>query len=224
MMRRCAAPHPLPRSARRWARPLSFALLAAVLLGVAPLGAIPHAAAQLEAPAGHLGVYFDPRAEDTTRTIGPFAEFELYVLADFDARPAPSGVQMGAWEASIEVDPRVTVTRRELNPANALNVGPQFQGSPDDFAVGLGTALDPGRSPVKLVTYTCILLASGVEDARVTVAATDVMPGHSFQGRGPGWAIAENTPRLVPFYSWSGAVINPPVERWGEIKQKYRDG
>jgi hypothetical protein len=205
--------------ARGRAAAAGAARLAALTGTLAALCVSPAAFAQLpQSPSGQLGFYFDLDASQAEWPMPPAsplasgAQFQLYLLASFRGG-SPSGQKLWAWEAAVHFDPAIVVLRSNVT-------GVDFASATNDFCVGLGVdPVDPaGGAPLLLASFDCMVLGAGV----VNAVATILPQGGCVSGEvdGPRWQ-AHPSGNLIPFASYSSALLNPDLASWGAVKRRY---
>lgn len=145
-------------------------------------------------PRERMEIVFDLVGRSRTLAVEPRIPFEFYVLAHH------SRVAVRGWEASVEVDPRITVLEREVA---GLDVMP----APDDYMIGIKPADCLFGDTIVLVKYTAILMEDGLTDLTLGLAP---ISRSSFEPPSPGYLVCTPDHDLRDYDSCGlCAVVNP---------------
>lgn len=172
---------------------------------------------------GDFGVFFDLGTLSTSRTIGGFATFPVY-MAGYNLGP------ISGWESKFTLNSAAwTNLGPTLTPASALNVG-----QPGNFIVGLGACVE-NQGAHLVCTYTLGYFAAPTAPNDLVICVSEGSSPSSFGGA-PGYSTCLDV--LKPFglaenggtsYPDGCGVVNPlsapPVGTeemsFGAVKASY---
>jgi len=152
--------------------------------------------------AATLAIYFDTRANDSTREAQAFETIQWYVLA-LDIADEVKG-----YEFTVRVPSSLAVTSRVAHPATAINVG-----AGDNWIVGAGTCV--AGAPLLLASYQGMLI-SNADNVILTLEAASPS---SVPGNVPAYLTCDGD--LREFDRLQPGGINTEAGSWGRLKNRY---
>jgi len=160
-------------------------------------------------PRERMEIVFDLVSRSRTLAVEPHVPFEFLVVAHH------SRVAVRGWEASVQIDPRITVVGREVQ---GLDVMP----APDDYMIGIKPADCLYGDTIVLVKYTAMVVEPGLTDLTLGLAP---ISRSSFEPPSPGYLVCTPDHDLRD-YEWCElcAVVNPVQKRpEGEERPSFLD-